>query len=193
MQCYAEKNYSYQIFANEKHQDWLANSHIIGIVTNNDDESFGIPLLIRKESIGKGSLPLPNLTCKSTLAIFDTDSHKTCPFVIFMDSNDLVNLQNGDLNTEVALYHEIGHFHYNDEADPTRDMTFKSQEIRNGRLMKEEAQADEFAVKILGVDRVIIALEEIYKISKLYQIKEQETEACLRISAIKKATPYENE
>lgn len=186
MMKYTPENYRYDIMPEDKHKDWLANTLLVGAISNTDDESFVLPILVRKESIGTSPSQLPNLSYKSTLGIFSDEDYEFCPSVIFMDHIDYLNLTNGDSDTEVALYHEIGHFHYSDELDPMHDMAFRLNEIKNGRLMKEEKQADDFACDIVGKTRMLNALKSIYNLAKQFGFKEQETEALMRILAISK-------
>ncbi len=157
---YTIQNYSYNLLKSDEWKDYLFNTWLCGIVTNSDDESFGIPIVVDKDSAKLPPLPYPHFMCKSTKEVFKEEGLKVCPWIIRCDINDIINLMQEKDEYVVALYHEIGHFQYSDEQDQNPNDEYRVAQLLKGKVSKEEIQADSVAAEALGNERVIEALKK---------------------------------
>ena len=157
---YKIKNYEFDMLPQSEWKDYLWNTKMCGMVTNTDDVNFGIPIVVDMESFNLEPLPYPHLMCKSTKGIFEEEDYLLCPWIIKCDINDVIKLLNGDENYVVALYHEIGHFHYSDEQDQSSSGDkCRMQQLMNGKVSKDELQADSVAAEFFGKEKVIKSLK----------------------------------
>lgn len=157
---YRIENYEYDILPQDNWNEYLFNTIMCGVVTNKDDKNIGIPIVVDKESLKLGPLPYPHFMCKSTKEFFNNVGRKICPWIIKCDINDVIELLRENDNYVVALYHEIGHFHYSDEQDQSASGDeYRLQQLMLGKVSNEEIQADSFAARALGRERVIKALK----------------------------------
>lgn len=155
---YNISNYGYDLLTSHEWKDYIGNTKMCGIVTNSDNTDFGIPILVDVDSFSLPVLPHPHLMCKSTKDLFTKKDHKICPWIIKCDINDIIELLKGNENYIVALYHEIGHFHYSDEQNQSSTDEYREEQLRKGNVSKEEIQADGFVATILGKEKVIKSL-----------------------------------
>jgi Zn-dependent peptidase ImmA (M78 family) len=88
-------------------------------------------------------------------------------------NNDFMQL---DENTQrFILYHELGHIHYkhNKETIEENEMSKRKRKMyrRFGLVVKQEIQADLYAVKMIGKANAIKAINETYKLLKDKELK----------------------
>lgn len=189
---YKIKNYEFDVLPQSEWKNYLWNTKMCGIVTNKDDEKFGIPIVVDMKSFNPEPLPYPHFMCKSTKEIFKEKDYLLCPWIIKCDINDALKLLNGDENYVVALYHEIGHFHYSDEQDQSSSGdNYRMQQLKNGKVSKDELQADSVAAEFFGKEKVIKSLKAVMapimmnpSVSNLPIAKLVITELKLRIEAL---------
>ena len=92
----------------------------------------------------------------------------------------------------VTIFHELGHY-YNDDYSKIKknEDELRLLSIEQSTVLKQEKQADEFAVKYLGKRKVVSGLEEIKKLLQsigdleTYQSQMSIREIELRINIIK--------
>lgn len=159
---YDIKKYAIHLIDRDDWEERINDNYVCGNVTNYDDDSFVIPIIVDDESPSAETKNfLPNFMGAMAKRIALENDPRSVPWIIKCDLNDLQNLRNGDEKSLVMLYHEIGHFQYSDEQDPNLDDKARIELLRNGEIPNEEIQADRVAAIALGKDKVINTLNNI--------------------------------
>jgi len=191
---YKIENYEHILFpSSERSYDHTLDMRKCGKVTNKDDKNFVIHICLNNQQVNKtADLPYPHFMCNSTI-FRKRGAGKNDLRIIVCNKSDVDKLLEKDDNYIVALYHEIGHFHYSDEQDKKySDDKYRWQQIKLGKVPKDEILADSFAAKALGKERVIKALQtfhSLFMMSPDYNCDEGKRiikEFELRIAALKK-------
>ena len=84
---------------------------------------------------------------------------------IVMERSIFWGLKRGDAMSRFIIFHELGHYYHKDLDDGFNSEKYDAERINNveqGKILKNEAAADDFAENYLGKDTSVKALKELY-------------------------------
>lgn len=159
----AKKNkiddYQHIMFTHDKWSEFVNGLFCVGLVTIDGNPDIAIPIIL-DPSLNNG-LSIPQFACKSTNGLIDKKNQKNIPWIIKCGKNDVINLIESNLTYLVALYHEIGHFHFNDGVIRENEDEYRKEQLKMDKVPNEEILADKFVVSKFGKEKVIAALKEV--------------------------------
>ena len=106
---------------------------------------------------------------------------------VWMEENVFYGIKRGDALARTSLFHELGHYYYSHMKRSKEEMAAYDEarvsDVEKGQVIREELDADQFAVEYLGREYVIAGLSELKSelSSRIDQgIYAEETEAAIK-------------